>query len=53
MQKWPSCRIAMKILGPPSPKTWEWLMGFPDGWTDFAPLETQSYPQWLRLHGGR
>ena len=28
----------------------EALMGFPIGWTACAPLETESFQQWLRLH---
>ena len=33
--------------------TWaEWLMGFPEGWTDSAPLEMHKYHEWLRAHGG-
>ena len=32
--------------------TWvEWLMGWPIGWTDLKPLETDKYQQWLQLHG--
>ena len=32
--------------------TWVgWLMGFPLGWTDSAPLETESFQQWLLAHG--
>jgi len=32
--------------------TWvEWLMGWPLGWTDLEPLETDKFPQWLRSHG--
>jgi len=32
--------------------TWvEWLMGWPLGWTDLKPLETDKYQQWLQLHG--
>jgi hypothetical protein len=32
--------------------TWvEWLMGWPLGWTDFAPLETAKFQQWRRSHG--
>jgi hypothetical protein len=32
--------------------TWvEWLMGWPLGWTDFAPLEMDKYHKWLELHG--
>lgn len=34
--------------------TWvEWLMGWPLGWTDCAPLETARFLPWLRSHGGR
>ncbi len=33
--------------------TWvEWLMGWPLGWTDLKPLETDKFPQWRRSHGG-
>jgi hypothetical protein len=28
-----------------NPRFVEWLMGFPIGWTDFAPLETLSFRQ--------
>jgi hypothetical protein len=32
--------------------TWvEWLMGWPLGWTDLKPLETDKYRQWLQQHG--
>jgi len=32
--------------------TWvEWLMGWPLGWTDLKPLETDKYQQWLQQHG--
>ena len=30
----------------------EWLMGWPLGWTDLKPLETDKYPQWRHSHGG-
>ena len=34
--------------------TWvEWLMGWPLGWTDLKPLETDKFQQWLYLHGKR
>jgi len=26
-------------------------MGFPIGWTDLQPLETQSFQQWQQQHG--
>ncbi len=32
--------------------TWvEWLMGWPVGWTDLKPLETDKFPQWRHSHG--
>jgi len=32
--------------------TWvEWLMGWPLGWTDLKPLETDKFQQWLNSHG--
>lgn len=29
----------------------EWLMGWPIGWTDLRPLETDRFRKWLELHG--
>jgi len=29
----------------------EWLMGWPSGWTDLKPLETDRYQQWQQQHG--
>ena len=32
--------------------TWvEWLMGWPLGWTDLKPLETDKFQQWHHSHG--
>ena len=32
--------------------TWvEWLMGWPLGWTDLKPLETDKFQAWLHSHG--
>ena len=32
--------------------TWvEWLMGWPLGWTDLKPLETDKFQKWLDEHG--
>jgi hypothetical protein len=32
--------------------TWvEWLMGWPLGWTDLKPLETDKFQRWLHSHG--
>jgi hypothetical protein len=30
----------------------EWLMGWPLGWTDLKPLETDRFQAWRRSHGG-
>ena len=39
--------VAGGSLNPP----WvEWLMGWPLGWTDLKPLETDKFQQWRRLH---
>ena len=33
--------------------TWvEWLMGWPVGWTDLKPLETDKFQLWQQQHGG-
>lgn len=34
-----------------NPEWVEWLMGWPLGWTDLRPLETDKFQQWLRSHG--
>lgn len=34
--------LSMTVTGQLSPKWVEWLMGFPIGWTDLEPSETQS-----------
>ena len=38
--------------GPLNPTFLEWLMGFPIGWTESAPLETPSSCAIARLHSG-
>lgn len=37
--------------GKPTPEPFEWLMGWPIGWTDLSPLATDKFQAWLRLHG--
>ena len=37
--------------GQVTPEFCEWLMGFPIGWTESAPLETLKLRRWLRSHG--
>jgi hypothetical protein len=34
-----------------NPNLYEWLMGWPQGWTDLKPLETDKYHKWQLLHG--
>ena len=29
----------------------EWLMGWPEEWTDLKPLEMDKFRQWLNKHG--
>ena len=44
----PLSEVAGGLLNP----TWveSYLMGWPDGWTDFAALETAKFRVWRRLH---
>ena len=51
MQKWPSCREFVRVFGKPTPTNHEWLMGWPIGWTDLKPLETDKFQQWRQRHG--
>jgi len=34
-----------------NPNLYEWLMGWPQGWTDLKPLEMDKCHKWLLLHG--
>lgn len=51
MQKWPACRAYVRVFGQPSPLIEEWLMDWPEGWSDTAPLATDKYRSWLQRHG--
>jgi len=46
MQKWPSCRNFVQVFGKPSPMNQEWMMGYPEGWTDTKPVEMASFQLW-------
>jgi hypothetical protein len=35
-----------------NPELSEWLMGWPIGWTDLKPLETDKFREWQHSHGG-
>ena len=51
MQKHKGCRNFVTVFGKPAPWNFEYLMGWPIGWTDLKPLETGKYPLWRQLHG--
>lgn len=38
--------------GPLNPVWCEWFMGWPEGWTELKPLETDKFRQWRQLHSG-
>lgn len=42
MQKWRSCREWVRTFGVITPQNYEWMMGWPIGWTDLKPLETDK-----------
>lgn len=44
--------LSEQIGGSLNPTWVEWLMGWPLGWSDLKPLETDKFQQWLRQHGG-
>lgn len=50
MQKWPACRAYKQVFGIVTPENQEWLMGWPQGWTEYAPLGTDKFQSWQRLH---
>lgn len=33
------------------PEFWEWVMGWPENWSDLQPLETVKFRWWLQQHG--
>ena len=41
-----------RVGGQLNPPWVEWLMGWPIGWTDLKPLETDKFQSWLQQHGG-
>jgi hypothetical protein len=52
MQKWPGCRNFVEVFGMPSPTIHEWMMGWPEGWSDTEPLETGKFQSWQQQHCG-
>ena len=52
MQKWPSAREFVRVFGRPHPTIHEWLMGWPEGWSDTKPLAMDKYRSWQQqLYG--
>jgi hypothetical protein len=43
--------LASRVGGKLNPTWVEWLMGWPLGWTDLKPLETDKFQKWLDAHG--
>ena len=43
--------LATHVGGKIHPEFTEWMMGWPLGWTDLKPLETDKYQQWQQKHG--
>lgn len=39
------------VGGRPNPTWTEWVMGWPIGWTDLKPLETDRFQEWRQQHG--
>lgn len=53
MQKWPSAKNFKRVFGRPSPGVQEWMMGWPEGWSDTKPLETDKFQLWRQRLCGR
>lgn len=55
MAKWPGCRNLQRLAdatGLTLLELYEWLMGWPIGWTDLRPLEMARFREWRQQHGG-
>ena len=48
--KYGNHNLADCLGGTPNPEFSEWVMGWPIGWTDLAPLATDSFRRWRRGH---
>ncbi len=52
MRKWPCHAYFQEVYGDlPKIALREWMMGWPIGWTESAPLEMGKYRSWLQQHG--
>jgi len=50
MQKHKSCQNFVHVFGKPTPMSFEYLMGWPIGWTSCGPLEMGKYHAWRQRH---
>lgn len=51
MRKWPAYALWQNWTGGrTTPVLWEWLMGWPIGWTDSQRSATDKFQQWLHAH---
>ena len=50
-QTLPKTMLKREGSGRLNPPWVEWLMGWPVGWTDLKPLETDRFQQWQQQHG--
>jgi len=51
MQKWQCCRNFVRVFGKAHPENQEWLMGWPEGWTDLEPLGMDKCLLFSSKHG--
>jgi hypothetical protein len=51
MQKHAGCRNWVTVFGKVTPEAQEYLMGWPQGWTELRQLETDKYQLWQQQHG--
>lgn len=45
--------LTVQVGGTLNPQWVEWLMGWPIGWTEVEPLETDKFQRWWCSHGKR
>jgi DNA (cytosine-5)-methyltransferase 1 len=43
--------LAAQVVGPLNPEWVEWLMGWPQEWTDLKPLATDKFHKWSQQYG--
>lgn len=54
MRKWPAYARWQDLTGGRTvPTDWEWMMGWPAGWTAYAALETAKFREWQQQHSPR